>query len=357
VLHIIDADAPDYCLEQIKLLAGADDRFVSVGPAPAGWAGRTTALHRPMGSPALCGWANAGLAGDERAIHAWSIPAALAARHIARRRGCWVILSLAHLPQGADLEKASRLAEDGRTAFTVPTLSCQARLQSALPPMAHVHVLPPAAGQIDDAPTRRTAAREALGVDDDQHLLVAPAAMTSQGGHRHACWVHAVLHQFRPDLRLLLPTGGPYQANVRSFARAAGHINEVFFPDYPLSPADALAASDIAMFFSSRDGGLSGLAAAMAAGLPIIAWDSSDVRECTAGGAAAKLAPVGDVRGASSATLEVLEDADLRKALSTAASRHAAQNFPVSRARRKLQEIHANPAQSTLLDEPASKTV
>jgi hypothetical protein len=339
VLHIIDSDAPAEMLDQLALAASPADRLVSAGPCPdrpLPWP--VEELHRPLSAATLCGWRNGGFPGQEKAVHAWSIPAAQVAGAIADQRGCGAVLSLPHVPAPADLARLAKLVRGGELMLTVPTESCRLCLLKALDCPATIHVLPPCARVTGDAAARRKQARASLGLAEHEQLVVAPAGITWQAGHCYACWIHAVLRQIKSNLRLLLPGVGPCVAEVRRFADATGHGEEILMPEEQLAIPDALAAADLAVFFFSREGGLSNLAAAMAAGLPIVAWADDDVSEIL--GDAGRLTPCGDVRSASAAVLEMLEAPALRASLAASAERRAAGALSVDQCRHKLAEIH-----------------
>lgn len=328
VLHVIDQTTPADCLDQLAMLE----------------AGPPVVLHRREGTAFLSGRlirsAIRKLIRDAKIVHAWSLPAARAA--VATARGTQsVLLSVPCVPRSGHLGELLKIIDRGLAGLTVPTeASRRALLQAGLPGEV-VHVLPPPARPIEDFEARRKRTREQLGLGETERLLTAPSRMIRHAGQRHACWVHAILRQITPDVRLLLPGRGPFESHVRFFAATTGYDDEVFLTEDRYTRDDVLAAADVAVFFhESRHVGIGALAAAMAAGLPIAAAQTPEIAECAPDGQAALLARPGDHRRSSAAVLKLLEQPVLARRLAAAASRRANENFTPARCRRRLDEIY-----------------
>ena len=347
-VHLIDADTPGDLLDQLRLLAGEAETVVSVGPPPrhAPFTLPVAATHRPLNSPALCGWRMRNLANEYSLLHAWSPAAARAAEAIARTRNVSVLRSLAHVPDKTELKALLRSMRKRGVHVTVPTSAARRALLHAGAPSHAVHVLPPPADEIDDVQGRRTRTRKALGLSDRETLLVTTAEMTRWAGHKYASWAHAILRQVLPDFRLLLPGGGPAEPQVRFFAATTGYDSEVFFTGDRFRPADALAAADIVLFFCERDRGVAALVSAMAAGAAIAASHTPDVAECAPHEQAAVLSQPGDPRSASAAVLRLREEPGLAQRLGRSARQRADEYFARGDCRRRLEEIYEAAAAS-----------
>jgi glycosyltransferase involved in cell wall biosynthesis len=188
----------------------------------------------------------------------------------------------------------------------------------------------------------RAKVRGELGVRDDQVLLIAPGEISRGAGHKYAPWVHAILRQMRPDLLLIVPGAGVAEPNVRFYVGTTGLGEEVFLTAGRFSEEEALAAADVAVFFHERDCGVGALAAAMAAGLPIVASRTPDFVECTGDGEAAVLFKAADRREGSAAVLRVLDDPELARGISQAARKRAEEFFSPARCRRELDQVYAS---------------
>jgi hypothetical protein len=343
VLHIVDAAAPQDCLKQLSLLAGPSDRIVSVGAAPArnDLVRPVEPVHAPLGSARLCGRRVAALAGDADVIHAWSAVGLKAARAAAMMTGLPVICTLPHLPARAELEGILDVACAGPLSLTVPTEASRAELIRRGAPAVAAHVLNPPAAPLAGQEGTREAVRKELGLIKSDFLLVAPGEMTRDAGQTCAAWAHAMVRHIRSGVKLLLPGSGEAFGSVRFFSARTGFAEDVLVTEGRLSLAESLAAADAAVFFHKRDCGVSALAAAMAASLPIACSNTPDAAECTAGGKAALLVKPAEPRAAAQAVLRLIESAALARRIARKAKAVAAKSFDPAACRRRLSEIHA----------------
>jgi len=346
VLHIIDGETPADMLAQLSLLAAADDTVVSIGPPPP--AGRldlpVRAVHRLFGSAAATGWRLRDAADRVAIVHTWSASCMSAGEAIADYTRASQVVSIPCRPPTPALKRLVK--RRGRT-ITVPTFACRDALVAAGADPAWVRVLAPPAAPLDDRPATRARARDALGLGEDEFLILALAEMVRPAGHKYASWAHAVVRQIRPEVRVLFPGTGPVEDHMRFFAETTSYGDEALFAGSRVRGADALAAADMALLFAERDVGVADLVAAMAAALPIAATDTPDISECTAAGQAVMLVPRGDMsegflaRGASTAVLKFLENPELAESFSAAARRRAEECFSLERSRAALAEAYS----------------
>ena len=342
-VHIIDAAATRDCLRSIGALAGPDDLVVSVGPAPR-WLPpglNPTAVHRPMGLATLCGHRIAGLIGDVQFVLAWSEAAATAGEVVAAARSAPLLRTLASLPTGRKLSAMLNRLRPGRLVVSVPTEAARRELVRLGAAERSVVVLRPPAPLAEMSATRQQT-RERLGLGQAEALLVAPAEMTRDSGHKYAAWIHGLLRHGGLEVKLLLPGGGPHEKHVRSFAATTGFDEELFFTGERFTLGEVLAAGDVAIFPVERDCGVGALAAAMAAGAPIVATETPDIAECAPHEEAALLVGPGDPREAAAAILRLLEDRALADRLAATARQRAEELFDVEKCRVRLREIYAS---------------
>ena len=326
-IHIIGAGTPVDMLAQAAALARPGETIVSIGPAPERrqFDRETVSLRAPLGSASLAGPRLRKLARDADLLHAWSPQAAAAAQWAAS--GKKVLFSLSHLRGIHQADIAISGVFDGLWTLTVPT-NAQHRVLVALGLHPnHIFVLPPAGEPNGDADRIRRGVRDELGLDNDQFLLAAGGEMVHGNGHKQACWAHAMARILTDRTRLIFPESGPARRAIESFARSTGRQHEIFFTAETLSPPDALAAADAAIFLQRHDCGVGALAAAMACGLPILASDRPEIADCAPPGRAALLSPPGDMRQAADNLLTLGRDAGLRQKLGREASILAAERF------------------------------
>jgi glycosyltransferase involved in cell wall biosynthesis len=324
------------------MLARDGERIVSIGPPPKMPEPLRLGgvIHRPLGSSRLAGRRLAELAGRETILHVWSpsaLPAALAATRPGDRK---CVLSLACADDGHEHSFLDRFARRGAVVLTVPTESARKALLAGASPAGAVVVLPPAAQAPDDAPSRRGRTREQLGLTDEHCLIVAPGELTRSAGHRAVIWAMAILRQILPNVRLLVPGEGPARRNVQFFAETTGHGEDVFHTEGSIAPADALVAGDIAAFGAKTDCGVAALAGAMAAGLPVVAGDTPDVREMIDDGRTGLLCPPGIPRLLAAAILRLIDEPQTASLLAQAARGHAAEHWTPRACRQALEAIY-----------------
>ena len=342
-LHIIDSATDRGSLYQLDRLLSPGEGVVCLGLAPSAAAGmRNKAAIQLRRYPLGLAW----LARDDAAevYHAWSLGAARVAAKLAKKHRRPLVVSLQASQPASRLNGLIRLAATLRLQVTVPTQTFASDLIAAGLSPANVHVLPPAACPeiLEASPqqwqVRRRHARAELGLADEP-LLTAPAYMLASQRHDYATWVHAVLKQLMPRVKLLMGGDGPHEKAVRRFARKAGYREDILLPGNRLPQADYLAAADAALFPCDAMEDFSALADALASGTPIIASDLPALTDCIPG-PCALLAPPRNPRAFSAAALRVLEDADLARQLSQSAQAFARSRFDPAACRQRLTELY-----------------
>jgi hypothetical protein len=294
-----------------------------------------------MGSPALAGWQMRRFAGDARVVHAWSPDALRAGRELALATGRAMVYSIPATPADAKgLADLRQAVGPGLLNVIVPTRFARARLIQAALPEKFCHVLAPAARALADAQAIRRHVRDALGIGEAVKLLVSPDPFVRHAGHEYASWSHAILRHIPLELRLAFPSEGPLEEHYRFFAATTGMDDEVHFTHGRFSPAEVLAASDIAVLPQTRDCGPMAMAASMAAGLAIAVSGAGGLTELARDGEFAMLMGTGP-RQTSAALLKLADDEPLARRLATSAADGARQAFDPASVSERLQEIYA----------------
>lgn len=342
VLHIVDASTSEDCLEQLQLLVGESDLVVSIGPPPdsAVFTHPVHTIHCSLGIPGLVGlW-------DRRipqatVVHAWSYQAIQLADSMTLSRHDRLVFSLSHPPDAKTRDNLRYRLRLGELVLTVPSHAMRKTFLEMGVPEESIHVLPTPALPASPDPSRRQAVRKAIGIAADDILLISPAPIVAQAGHKYAIWAHAIVRQIHPHLRLLIPGDGPAMNHVRFFAGTTGYDNEIHLVERRFSRADALAAADIALLMYEDSCGLSALAQTMYAGVPIVAAATPEVTECLVDGESALLAQPGSPRANSARLLQMVDDPELGKRLARSAAETAGRRFSLAAARGVLRDIYA----------------
>ena len=148
------------------------------------------------------------------------------------------------------------------------------------------------------SPEERTRARTRWGIAVDAPVTVYVASLTSEKGHALLLDAFAELRRAVPGCRLLLAGSGPLQRSLEEKARGAGLLPAVCFAGFVEDVRSVLAACDVFLFPSLREGLGSALLSAMGCGLPVVALESGGVTDAVADGRNGLL-----VKGASPAQL------------------------------------------------------
>jgi len=344
---MVDRGAPAELLGELIHLAASRDRVVSVGPAPDYHDLRLPirALHRPMNSAVLCGLRMTSMTAPPDVLHAWSLTAARAAYSAALR---WKVPMVASAVSCESLRRHRWLvgaARNGAVALSVPTAASRNRALAMGAPEPAVAVLPPVAHALR-ANGVRAAVRRALGLGEREALMLAPAAMIRPAGHVYAAWAHAIVSHIHDHVRLALPGTGPAERRIRSFVRKTRFEQRTLLTGWRFGPHELMAAADLAVFLHEQDCGVGALAAAMAAGLPIIASCTAEVRDCVGHEREALLVPPRRPKEHAAAVLRLIDQVELARRLGQAAARRAADQFGLARSRAALVNIYSRLAPS-----------
>lgn len=160
-------------------------------------------------------------------LHVWGPEAAVAGVP----SGCPVVLDL-HDPVRAarNVKRLRSLSESGRFAACCRAQIVRRRLVEGGVPLESTAVVRPGVdfGVVNKA--RRPAAREAIGADRDDFLIVTPERMCRGDGHLDACLVACMLNRTGNRMRIVLP------GDAREQRRLARQIQSVPAPPTLLSP-------------------------------------------------------------------------------------------------------------------------
>jgi glycosyltransferase involved in cell wall biosynthesis len=165
---------------------------------------------------------------------------------------------------------------------------------------------------------RRRAVREALGAREDSELVLAAGRQELPKGHRYLVEAAATLHRPRTQILVAGREGGESPA-LRELVLKLGLEGRVSFLGYREDVADLLAASDVFVMPSVREGSPGALIEAMAMAVPIVASDLPTIREILEHERSALLVPPRDPVAIAAAIDRLLDDPELRTKLATEA--------------------------------------
>jgi glycosyltransferase involved in cell wall biosynthesis len=157
----------------------------------------------------------------------------------------------------------------------------------------------------------RMRTREMLDVPAGSAVVAMIARRYAEKGAREMIEIMSVVSKARPDAVLVLAGDGPERASCESLARTLGLERVVRFLGNRDDIPELLAAADLVVIPSHREGlGLSAVEA-LAAGKPVVAFDVGGLREVVSDGASGRLITAGDQRAFADAVITLLQDPGL----------------------------------------------
>jgi glycosyltransferase involved in cell wall biosynthesis len=157
--------------------------------------------------------------------------------------------------------------------------------------------------------------REQLGGSPTRPLVLTPARLNPQKGHRVLLEAIAEV----PEALFLLAGDGPERAPLEAEAERLGVADRVRFLGRREDVPQLLAASDVFALPSLYEGSSLAVLEAMAAGIPIVSSAIGGTEELIEDGRSGLLVPPGDAKALATALRRVLGDHALRQGLAARA--------------------------------------
>lgn len=178
-----------------------------------------------------------------------------------------------------------------------------------------------------------------LGAQDVAALVLAN--FHAYKGHADALEVLKRLHDAHSELVLLFAGRDQgTESALREEVRASGLESRVRFLGERRDVPRVLAASDLLIHPSKQEGFPNAVLEAMAAGLPVVAYDLAACREAIVDGETGRLAPPGDVEALTRRVRSVLEDGGLRRRMGEAGAARVHQEFSIDQMVRRMTSLY-----------------
>jgi glycosyltransferase involved in cell wall biosynthesis len=142
------------------------------------------------------------------------------------------------------------------------------------------------------------------------------------------------------DVRLLLVGGGPREGDLRRFAAETGVADAVHLVGETPLIADCLAAMDLFLNSSTREGCCNAILEAMAASVPVLAYAVGGNPELVTNGETGYLFPLGAWEEMARKALALLADTELRRALGLAGRLQVSSRFSVERTVSDTEDLY-----------------
>jgi glycosyltransferase involved in cell wall biosynthesis len=202
--------------------------------------------------------------------------------------------------------------------------------------------------------------RAALGFGDGDSVLLAIGESTRAADHRQAIWAGSILNVMDGRTRVLLWGRGSEAEAAARFARTQHKPGLVTLAEPRLGRAlefeDLLPAADVAVVSASGPVSTLPIAAAMAAGLPIVATVTPTVAELLEDRHTALMVPPGVPRLLAQKILQLRDDSQLQWSLPDIARTEAYEYFALTRFLEQFREFYRLVASGGAVDltEPAA---
>jgi glycosyltransferase involved in cell wall biosynthesis/ribosomal protein S18 acetylase RimI-like enzyme len=152
------------------------------------------------------------------------------------------------------------------------------------------------------------ALRRAVGVDDKELFLLTVGRLVPDKGLANLIQAAAILRRGERKFRMIIAGDGPGRADLENLVKKSGVSDVVTFLGFREDVEELLAASDLVVMPSLREGLSISLLEAMAAGKPIVATSIGSHRELASQAEMARLVPPSDPKGLAIAILQLASD-------------------------------------------------
>jgi len=185
----------------------------------------------------------------------------------------------------------------------------------------------------------REAVRREFGLPQSATIVISVGRLVPQKGHEVLIDAFASPAAQHSDLFLAIVGRGPDEQRLGERARQLGLAERVLFTGSRNDVPRLLAASDVYVAASTREGHPLSIIEAMASGLAVVATAVEGVTGVVEPGVTGLLAPVGDAEAIARALLRLLHDGSRRAAMGAAAEKIAGMRFRVGRMVRAYEHV------------------
>lgn len=153
-------------------------------------------------------------------------------------------------------------------------------------------------------------------IAETEKLILAIGRLQPQKGFDLLIWAVSLVAKEFPDWKLVIVGEGPERANLENLINRLGLVNNITLVGQVQDLSDLLCNATMFVLSSRFEGFPNVLCEAMAAGLPVIAFDCpTGPREIIDSGVNGILVPAQDHMGLAQAMIRLIKDANLRRQL------------------------------------------
>ncbi|MEW6447515.1 MAG: glycosyltransferase family 4 protein [Bacillota bacterium] len=191
----------------------------------------------------------------------------------------------------------------------------------------------------DKAVTEASGGRQELGLGENTPVALVVAELSRVKNHEQVlrAW-RTVVREF-PDAVLLLAGTGERRLKLERLAEMLGLKHHVRFLGFRMDVPRLMAAADVVVLTSRREGLPRVVLEAMAAGKPVVATNVRGNRDLVTDGRTGCLVPLGDVAETARTLLQLLKDRGLRARFGEEGKRRV-QEYDLAQVRRAMARIY-----------------
>lgn len=204
-------------------------------------------------------------------------------------------------------------------------------------PSSKIRVIP---NRIMPLPPPRFDLRAELGLRQDAPVIGTLTVLRPEKALDILVEAAALLTARFPDLVVLIAGAGPEDERLRTLIRRRRLDSTVRLLGFRSNVADVLAAIDIAVFSSDREGSPLAMLESMATAKPIVATRVGGIPALVGDGEQALLVPPRDPRALADAVARLLSDGDLRERLGRSARDRQRRDFDIGSTVRAVEDLY-----------------
>lgn len=186
----------------------------------------------------------------------------------------------------------------------------------------------------------REKARSALGLPERTPMVLIVGNLTPEKNHSDFLRMAARVASRLPEARFFVIGDGECRSALEELARELGIESSMRWEGRTRNVLTYLAASDVVLNVSWREGCSNAILEAMAAGRPVVAYRVGGNPELVEDGRTGRLLEYGDVQGLADEVIQYLEDRELARRAGAAAARRAAESFRASTTAEKTASLY-----------------
>ena len=189
-------------------------------------------------------------------------------------------------------------------------------------------------------PEERRAKRQELGLPDDAFVAGYIAALEWRKGHHHLIKIMQRLARNYPHLHMLFAGEGFSSQRLKNLVQKAGLNRRIHFLGYRNDVPEIMAALDVKLFASEREGLPQVLVQADTVGVPILAFDAEGVREMVHHGVNGFVFAHGDTDSLAAALEQFIQQPETARAMGQKGRALVDDRWDISTMQRKTEALY-----------------